>query len=882
MIRTQENDCSDEELYRLLHPWVADWFRSSFQTFSPPQRGAIPLIQARQNCLISAPTGSGKTLSAFLAVLSELVSLSERGRLEERIYAIYISPLKALGNDIERNLNEPLRAITRLAGRELGIRLAVRTGDSTAYQKQRMLHNPPHILITTPESLAISLTAKGFSRHLTQVQWVIVDEIHALAENKRGTHLALSLERLQELGDFTRVGLSATINPLEEVAKFLVGRRWGRELAEVAPAGADPWRDCWIVDRRFDKQLDLQVLSPVTDFIRASAEQLSGNLYGLLHRLIAAHRTTLIFTNTRSGTERVVHFLKEHYPRYTKLIGAHHGSLSKELRQQIEGQLKEGKLRVVVCSTSLELGIDIGYIDLVILLGSPKSVTRALQRVGRSGHKLHDRVMGRILVTGRDDLVECAVMLKCAMEHQLDRLHIPTNALDVLAQQIFGLLMDRRYYLEDLWELVTRAYPYTTLDYADFERVLEYLAGEYSSLEDRWVYAKIYYDREQRLIGKRGRLARVIYMTNVGTIPDESYITVKVGERRIGQIEESFLERLRKGDIFVLGGSGYRFRYSRGMTVQVEPASGRSPTVPSWYSEMLPLSFGLALEIQGFRAQLSQMFARGEPGEVIRKFIKNYLYLDRQGVESLWRYFAEQQRYAQIPHRHKILIEYYQEELHPELWRSPIKTWVIFHTLFGRRVNDALSRALAWLIARREDQDVEIGITDHGFYLAYEGQIKVMEAFELLKDRPLREVLRDALADSEILKRRFRHCATRSLMILRNYKGRHKSVGRQQMKSLILQSLVLRMDEYFPVLQEAYREVLEDAMDIENAERVLAEIRAGVIEIQGQVSATPSPFAFHIVMQGRSDLVKAEDRQAFLLRMYRQLLEQKAEASGAR
>lgn len=876
MIRFQEQRSSDEQLYPLLHPWVAAWFKERFQRFSPPQCGAIPLIHERKNCLISAPTGSGKTLSAFLAILSELVSLSEQGRLENRIYAVYLSPLKALGNDIERNLNEPLRGIAELAGRDLAIRVAVRTGDSSPAQKQRMLHKSPHILITTPESLAIALSSKGFSQRFSQVEWVIVDEIHALAENKRGTHLALSLERLQETTNFARVGLSATISPLEEVAKFLVGRRYGRELAEVAPADADPWRDCWIVDARYEKGLDLKVLSPVDDFIHASAEALNDNLYELLHRLIEQHRTTLIFTNTRSGTERVVHFLKERYPRYSEVIGAHHGSLSKELRFDIERRLKNGELRVVVSSTSLELGIDIGYVDLVILLGSPKGVTRTLQRVGRSGHQLHETVKGRIIVTSRDDLVECAVMLKCAMEHQLERLHIPKNPLDVLAQQIFGLLLDHPYYVEDLWELVTRSYPYAALAYADFERVLEYLAGEYTSLEDRRVYAKIYYDRAKRTIGKRGRLARVIYLTNVGTIPDESYITVKVGERSIGSIEESFLEQLRKKDIFVLGGESYRFRYSRGMTAQVESADGQSPTVPSWYSEMLPLSFELGLEIQHFRQRLAEMFARDEPGEDIKNFIDSYLYLDERGVESLYRYFDEQQRYSQIPHRGKILIEYYQEELQPELWHSPIKTWVIFHTLFGRRVNDALSRALAWLIARREDKDVEIGITDHGFYLAYEGQIKVMEAFELLKDRELRSVLRDALTDTEILKRRFRHCATRSLMILRNYKGNRKSVGRQQMKSLILQSLVERMDEYFPVLQEAYREVMEDAMDIENAARVLEEIRSGAIEIQGQVSPHPSPFAFHIVMQGRSDLVKYEDRQAFLQRMYQQLLERAA------
>jgi ATP-dependent Lhr-like helicase len=872
MIHVQTELYSDDELFAMLHPWMRDWFKERFERFSPPQRYAIPNVQRGVNCLISAPTGSGKTLSAFLAILSELVALAEKDKLENHIYCVYISPLKALGNDIEKNLNEPLEGMTRLAGRDPGIRVAVRTGDTPASRKQQMLLRAPHILITTPESLAISLTSRGFSRHFRHVRWVIVDEVHALAENKRGVHLSLSLERLNEITEFTRIGLSATISPLEEVAKFLVGRKFGSSLAEVAHDGEDPWRDCSVVDARFEKKLDLQVLSPVEDFIHCSTEELHGNLYELLARLIDEHRTTLIFTNTRSGTERVVHLLKERYPRFAEVIGAHHGSLSKELRLEIEKRLKSGDVRVVVSSTSLELGIDIGFVDLVVLLGSPKSVTRALQRVGRSGHKLHDMIKGRIVVTDRDDLIECAVMLRSAVEHKLDKLHIPENCLDVLAQQVFGILLDGPTHVEDLYELVTRSYNYCHLAREDFERVLEYLAGEYASLEDRRVYAKIYYDREKGVIGKRGRLARVLYLTNVGTIPDESYVIVKSGDRRIGSIEESFLEMLRKSDIFVLGGETYKFRYSRGMTAQVDVAYGKSPTVPSWFSEMLPLSLDLALDIQALRSQLQQMFAQGQSKDEIKGFLRGYLYLDERGVESLYRYFHEQQRSAEIPHRRKIFIEYYQEELEPDRWKSPIKTWVIFHTLFGRRVNDALSRALAWLISRREDKDVEIGITDHGFYLAYQGSVRVMTAFDLLKERDLRSVLKDALSGTEILKRRFRHCATRALMILKNYKGQRKSVGRQQMKAMILQHAVEALDERFPVLLEAYREVMEDAMDVAGAEQILSEIRSGQIEIEGRISPHPSPFAFHIVMQGRSDLIKFEDRHAFLQRMYREVM----------
>ena len=875
MLRYQAQPHDDDALYELLHPWVREWFQQQFGSFSPPQRYAVPNIHNGQNCLISAPTGSGKTLAAFTSIISELTGLADEDALENGIYCVYISPLKALGNDIERNLQEPLEGIAEVAERELGIRVGIRTGDTSNYAKQRMRERAPHIFITTPESFAITLTSPQFARYLEHLRWVIVDEVHALAENKRGVHLALSLERLVEKihKDVTRIGLSATISPLEEVAKFLVGRRYGAALGDLDDED-DPWRDCAIVDARFQKPLDLQVLSPVDDFIHTSAVQLNANLYDALARLIDEHRTTLVFTNTRSGTERIVHILKDRYPRFEGRIGAHHGSLSRDHRHEIEGRLKEGDLKAVVTSTSLELGIDIGHIDLVVLLNSPKSVARALQRVGRSGHRLHETVMGRIIVTDRDELVECSVMMKSALEHQLDELHFPMNCLDVLAQQIFGMLMDGRIATDDLYEIVTRSYPYHSLSWDDFEGVLEYLAGEYASLEDRRVYAKIFYDREKQLLGKRGRLARVLYLTNIGTIPDESYVTVKIGDRAIGSIEESFLEMLRKGDIFVLGGDTYKFNYARGMTAQVTPAGGKTPTVPSWFSEMLPLSFGLACDIQTIRKELAARFDQDESRERIETYLRDQLSLDERGIQSFYNYFAEQHRYAEIPHRHKILVEYYEEELQPDRYKSPVKTWVIFHSLFGRRVNDALSRAIAWLIARREDKDVEVGITDHGFYVAYEGHVRVMSAFELLRERDLRTALKDALNDSEILRRRFRHCATRSLMILKRYKGRQKSVGRQQVKAMILQSAVEAMDERFPVLREAYREVMEDAMDVTHAEQVLDEIRRGEIEIAGRISTHPSPFAFHIVMQGKSDLVKAEDRQAFLQRMYREMREE--------
>jgi len=460
----------DDEIKKILHPLMKKWFIDKFKTFSEPQRYAIMNIHSRINTLVSAPTGSGKTLTAFTAILNDLIDLSEKGKLEDKIYCVYISPLKALNADIAVNLIEPLKEIEKIAGKELGIRIGVRTGDTTPNEKQKMLKKPPHILITTPESLGIILASIKFKEHLKEVQWTIVDEIHALAENKRGVHLSLSLERLEHFCTYmTRVGLSATVAPLEKIAYFLVGED----------------RDCQIVDVQFLKKYEFKVLSPVPDLINTTHDIMHRELYKLLDKLIQKHKTTLIFTNTRAATERVVDHLKDKFPKsYSENIGAHHGSLGKDHRFKIEQGLRDGKLKVVVSSTSLELGIDIGHIDLVICLGSPKSVARFLQRAGRAGHKLHDTVKGRIIVMDRDDLIECAVLMKAAIEKKIDKVHIPTNCLDVLAQQIDGFALDQVWEEKELFKLVKKSYCYKELRLKDYRDVLSYLAGEYVSLEE--------------------------------------------------------------------------------------------------------------------------------------------------------------------------------------------------------------------------------------------------------------------------------------------------------------------------------------------------------------------------------------------------------------
>lgn len=854
MLEFKEKPDKDEQILNILHPYIKEWFYSKFKEFSLPQKFGVTEIHSRQNILVSAPTGATKTLTAFLSILNELVDSAEKGILEDKIYAVYISPLKALNYDIEVNLITPLKEIEEIAGKSLGIRIAVRTGDTTPYEKSKMLKNPPHILITTPESLGIILSTIKFRELLKKVDWCIIDEIHALAENKRGVHLSLSLERLQNLSShICRVGLSATVAPLLEIAKYLVGYEKGK------------LRPCKIVDVQFIKKMDLKVLSPLPDLIDITHEDIHREMYALMDKLIQDHKTTLVFTNTRAGTERVVHYLKEYFPKkYNENnIGAHHGSLSKRIRHSIEKRLRQGTVKVIVCSTSLELGIDIGFIDLVLLLGSPKSVARALQRIGRSGHKLHDTTKGRIIVLDRDDLVECSVLLKSAIEKKIDKIHIPKNALDVLAQHIFGIAIAQKIHIDDLYELITRSYCYKDLPKKDFNEVIEYLAGGFASLEDRHIYAKIWHDEETGMIGRRGRMARVIYMTNIGTIPDTTKVIVKMGEQIIGTIEEPFLERLKRGDVFVLGGETYEFLFSRGMTAQVKTSTFRPPTVPQWFSEMLPLSFDLAMEIGKFRRLMEDKFANELSKEGIIEFILSYLYVDKNGANAIYEYFKEQFKYAEIPHDKKIVIETYKDER---------GIFYIFHTLYGRRVNDCLSRAVAFVVSRQQHKDVEIGISDNGFYLGTQKPIQIMSAVKLIQADKLDLLMNMAIEKTEVMKRRFRHCATRSLMILRTYKGKQKRVGRQQVSAQILMSAVRRISKDFPILKEARREVLEDLMDIQNAKKIWKDVESKKIRIKQISTRIPTPFAFNLVTQGYADIMKMEDKLEFLRKMHKMVL----------
>jgi ATP-dependent Lhr-like helicase len=841
---------SDSEILSVMHPLLREWFLSNFSTFTPPQRFAIVESHLGRNILITSPTGSGKTLAAFISSLSMLLNEAEMGKLGDDVRVVYVSPLKALNNDIRKNLEEPLRGIYELAekkGIELQqIRVAVRTGDTDAAERQKQMKKPPHILITTPETLAITLCSPKFSKALRNVRFLIVDEIHAMAENKRGVHLSLSMERLQriQLGKMVRIGLSATIAPLEEVARFLVGYEYGAE------------RDCVVADVSYEKKTDIKVISPLSDFFNLSAEEINERLYDTIAELVRNSKTTLIFTNTRSATERVVYHLKKRLK--DEPIRAHHSSLSKEVRLEVENELKEGKLKCVVSSTSLELGIDIGYIDLVILLGSPKSINRALQRIGRSGHRLHEISVGRIIVLDPDDLVECTVLAKEALERNLDRIKIPENCLDVLCQHVVGMAIEKKWTVDEALALIRNAYPYRNLSREDFISVLRYLSGQFSELERKNVYAKIWFDEREGVFGRRGRMARPIYYLNIGTIPDEVAIGVITKEgKMVGKVEEEFAERLVAGDIFVLAGKTFRYLKSKGMNIIVEEVEGEKPTVPSWFSEQLPLSYDLALRIQKFRGEMEKRL-----DSAVEWLMENYN-LDEKSANAIYRFFVEQKLFSEIPTDRKLVIEKFEGE----------KNYYFFHTLIGRRANSAISRVFAYRVGLMKDCNVQMVVNDNGFAL-------ILPRYKFLNDMEIESLfiipnfedhLIRSLDHTELLRRRFRHVAVRSFMILRNYLGREKSVWRQQLNADAILSFLKRYYPDFPVLKETYREIMEDSMDIRNALDFLSRV-GKEIEIRIVRTPYPSPFAFNLFVLGEEDVVLMEDRRKVLKELHEKVM----------
>jgi ATP-dependent Lhr-like helicase len=903
-------DIDDADTLARLEPEVREWWVETFGEyvpgnggfFTPPQKGAIPLVDDGENTLVCAPTGSGKTMASFAAIYNDLFRRAKADDLDNSVYCLYLSPLKSLANDIHRNLAEPIDAITdKLAANghdDVDLRHAIRHGDTSDSDRQAMLETTPHILNTTPETLAILLNSPKFKEKLETVEYVIVDEIHSLADNKRGTHMAVSLERLEAMADRspTRIGCSATVEPLSKMAEFLVGCETpgdpdadGGEEAEGGAGegeGRDPeFRDYEIVDARFVRDFDIELHCPTDDLIDTHPSVVNERFYDQLHEWIQGATNTLVFTNTRSGAERVLHNLRENYDGYDEdNSGCHHGSLSKEERERVEGLLKSGDVEVVTTSTSLELGIDMPHIDLVVQVGSPKSVAALLQRVGRAGHQLGQTVTGRVVALDRDELVECAVMLRKAEEGFVDRVFVPENAQDVAAQQVYGMAINGPRPEAEVREILTSAYPYRIFSDAEFEQLFRYLTSDYEGLEAKNVYGKVWRDTNDApggehhyeeyapgtpLVGKRGRMARVIYMTNIGTIPDSFTcdVLVRGGDEWVGQLDESYLDTLESGDVFVLGGSNYEYRYRRGSKVYVDPTSAR-PTVPSWFSERLPLSYDLGREILSFQRDLLDRLGEGGPAGV-RNWLREFP-LDEHSVRAVTRMFDEQTRYAgasSVATDERLVVE---EELdHDEYERH-----YYVHSNYGRRFNDGFSRLLAYRCAQAANANVQVAVADHGFTLSMplNRKVDVTGVLESIEPGEARADLRAALDGTDLLKRYFRINATRSLMILKRYKGYEKSAAEQQVSSEMLLSFAQNLDE-FAVIEETYREILEDKLNLDGIEAVLRDIQAGDIAVARHTVESPTPRAFGLATLMASDVVLAEDESAVLQEFHRRVLD---------
>src|SRR5213592_2034553 len=593
-----------------FHPAVARWFEQTFGSPTEPQLRGWPAIQSGRHVLISAPTGSGKTLAAFLASLDTLFREGADADLPHETQVVYVSPLKALSNDIRKNLQEPLTGIRALVcegnGREIDVRADVRTGDTTAAQRQALIKKPPHILVTTPESLYLLLTSESGRRMLSTARTLIMDEIHAVVDDRRGAHLALSVERLAALtksvsgGPLQLVGLSATQKPIEEVARFLVG-------AHAVDAAGNP--DCEVIDIGHRRELDLAIELPKSPLEAVMSNEVWEEIYHRLAELIQTHRTTLVFVNTRRMAERMTHHLSE-------LLGAdavtsHHGSLSAKLRLDAEDRLKRGELKALVATASLELGIDIGSVDLVCQLGTTRSITTLLQRVGRAEHRRSGLPKGRVFPLSRDEFVECAALLRCVQRGELDRLSIPEKSLDVFAQQMVAAASTQDWDENELFELARSAWPYRNLTRQEFDGVVKMLAEGFSTKRGRRA-ALIHHDGvNHRIRGRRG--ARLVALTSGGAIPDNAdyRVILEPSETFVGTVNEDFAVESLAGDIFQLGNASWRILRVNSGVVRVEDAKGQPPGIPFWLGEAPARTDEVSRAVSDLRMEIEKRLASG-------------------------------------------------------------------------------------------------------------------------------------------------------------------------------------------------------------------------------------------------------------------------------
>jgi len=866
------------------HPLVQDWFIRRFGTPTEPQEQGWPHILAGRTTLISAPTGSGKTLAAFLACIDHLVRKALAGDLQDRTEVLYVSPLKALGNDIQKNLEGPLSEILQMAG-ERGllmppIRTAVRTGDTLMHERREMLRRPPHILVTTPESLYILLTAEKSRAILRDVETIIVDEIHAVADDKRGAHLTLSLERLEALANTkpVRIGLSATQKPIEEVAHFLTGS--GRH-------------DPVIVNIGHKRQLDIAIEVPASQLGPVASNEMWDEVYNRIAELVQQHHSTLVFVNTRRLAERVAHNLAEKLGE--DAVAAHHGSLSRKLRLAAEKKLKNGEIKVLVATASLELGIDIGTVDLVCQLSSTRAIAVALQRIGRSGHWRGAVPKGRIFAMTRDELVECAALVRAIRQGDLDRLMIPPSPLDVLAQQIVAACAAEEWKEEDLFALVRRAYPYRDLPREIFDEIINMLSEGIAARRGRY---GAYLHRDQvngRLRARRG--ARLAAITSGGAIPETALYTV-VAEPEgtvVGTLDEDFAVESLAGDVVLLGNTSWRIRRVEGRTgrVIVEDAHGAPPGVPFWLGEAPARTEELSTHIADLRQEISDRLPSVSPvgfsptqpivAETIA-WLKEQSGLDDAGAEQVIEYILQGRAVlGAVPTTKTVIAERFFDE--------GGGMQLIIHAPFGGRINKAWGLALRKRFCRSFNFELQAAATDNGLNIALAEQhsFPLADVFNFLQPETVQPVLEQAALASPIFGTRWRWDATRSLALLRFQGGKKIPPQIQRMRSDDLLASVfpdvaacqenivgdIQIPDH-PLVHEVMKDVLTEAMDIEGLKAVLRGIGDGSIRTVAVDTPVPSQFSHEILNANPYaylDDAPLEERRARAVEMRRVLPE---------
>ncbi len=873
------------------HPLVAEWFVERFGTPTEPQEQGWPHILAGRTTLISAPTGSGKTLAAFLACIDRLVRKALAGHLSDRTEVLYVSPLKALGNDIQKNLEIPLGEILALAG-ERGrlmpeIRTAVRTGDTLQPERRAMLKRPPHILVTTPESLYILLTADKSRAILRDVETVIVDEIHAVADDKRGAHLTLSLERLDALTHRrpVRIGLSATQKPIEDVAHFLTGA--GR---------ADPV----IVNVGHKRKLDLRIEVPPMPLGPVASNEMWDSIYDRLVELVGQHRSTLVFVNTRRMAERLCHELGERMGEEN--VAAHHGSLSRKLRLAAEKKLKEGQVRVLVATASLELGIDVGTVDLAVQINSPRAIAVALQRVGRSGHWRGAIPKGRFFVTTRDDLMECAALVRAIRLGDLDRLMIPEAPLDVLAQQIVAACAAEEWDEDEMFALARRAYPYRELKRETFDSILEMLSEGIAAKRGRYG-AYVHRDRVNgKLRARRG--ARLAAITSGGAIPDNSLYTVVAEPDQVvvGTVDEDFAVESSRGDIMLLGNTSWmihRIETNSGRML-VQDAHGAPPTVPFWRGEAPARTQELSAHVGDLREKISERLPRTSPvgfsatqPEVAAavSWLKEECGLDDSGAEQSIEYILQGRAVlGAVPTQTTVIAERFFDE--------GGGMQLVIHAPFGGRINKAWGLSLRKRFCRGFNFELQAAATDNGLNIALAEQhsFPLGDVFHFLQAETVQPILEQAALDSPIFGTRWRWDANRALALLRFQNGKKVPPQIQRMRSDDLLASVFpdaaacfeniegeRQIPDHPLVGEVMKDVLTEAMDIEGLKNLLRGMASGEIRVLAVDTPVPSQFSHEILNANPYaylDDAPLEERRARAVNMRRVLPESVLEEVG--